>query len=90
MHFVSPLSAIETVDLELVLAVDDSLPMFEGNSFEGTLRVINIPGDDANSFGRLVTDARDDAIAAGLADRGRRIVADGIQFVTEASCDTGG
>ena len=44
--------------------------MFEANEFDGTRRVIDISGDGANNFGRLVNEARDDAIGAELPSTG--------------------
>lgn len=57
-------------------AIDNSRPMFEANEFDGTRRVIDISGDGANNFGRLVNEARDDAIAAGITINGLPIVND--------------
>ena len=57
-------------------AIDNSLPMFGANEFDGTRRVIDISGDGANNFGRLVNEARDDAIAVGITINGLPIVND--------------
>jgi hypothetical protein len=51
-------------------AIDASMALFEGNGFDGTRRVIDISGDGPNNNGRLVTEARDDAIAKGVTING--------------------
>ena len=57
-------------------AIENSLPMFEANEFEGIRRVIDISGDGANNYGRFVNEARDDAVAAGITINGLPIIND--------------
>lgn len=57
-------------------AIDVAVPMFAGNGFNGGRRVIDISGDGANNEGRLVTLARDAAVAAGITINGLPIVND--------------
>ncbi len=57
-------------------AIDLSVPRFTGNGFEGTRRILDVSGDGSNNYGRLVTDARDDAVAAGITVNGLPIVTD--------------
>jgi len=57
-------------------AIDLSVPRFTGNGFEGTRRILDVSGDGSNNYGRLVTDARDDAVAAGITINGLPIVTD--------------
>lgn len=59
-------------------AIDFIAPMFDGNGFEGARRVIDISGDGANNEGRLVTLARDAAVAARITVNGLPIVNDRI------------
>ena len=56
--------------------IEFALPMFADNGFDGTRRAIDISGDGANNNGRLVTRARDEAVAAGIAINGLPIVND--------------
>ncbi len=58
-------------------AIDFAVPLFEGNGFEGTRRVIDVSGDGPNNWGDLVTTARDRAIAAGVTINGLPILDDG-------------
>lgn len=51
-------------------AIDASMALFEGNGFEGLRRVIDVSGDGPNNDGRLVTQARDEAVAAGVTVNG--------------------
>jgi len=51
-------------------AVDFSVPLFEGNGYEGIRRVIDVSGDGANNQGRPVTESRDDAVAKGITING--------------------
>ena len=51
-------------------AIDASMALFEGNGLDGIRRVIDISGDGPNNDGRLITTARDDAIAAGVTVNG--------------------
>jgi Protein of unknown function (DUF1194) len=55
-------------------AIDFSARTFDGNGFEGTRRVIDISGDGHNNRGRPVTDARDEAVAAGIVINGLPIL----------------
>ena len=55
-------------------AIDFALPMFDGNGFEGTRRVIDISGDGPNNNGRWVWEARQTAIAAGVTINGLPII----------------
>ena len=55
-------------------AIDFAAPIFGANDFDGTRRVIDLSGDGANNLGRLVTSARDEAIAKGLIINGLPIV----------------
>ncbi len=55
-------------------AIDIAVPMFTGNGFEGSRRVIDISGDGANNEGRLVSLARDAAVAAHITVNGLPIV----------------
>ncbi len=57
-------------------AIDYAIPMFEGNGFEGTRRVIDISGDGPNNTGGLVSFARDRAAAHGLVINGLPIIND--------------
>lgn len=57
-------------------AIDLSVPRFAENGFEGTRRILDVSGDGSNNYGRLVTDARDDAVAAGIVVNGLPIVTD--------------
>ncbi len=57
-------------------AIEYAVPMFEGNGFEGTRRVIDVSGDGPNNTGGLVTYARDAAVAAGIIINGLPIIND--------------
>ncbi|MDP6788215.1 MAG: DUF1194 domain-containing protein [Rhodospirillales bacterium] len=57
-------------------AIEFALPMFDDNGFEGRRRVIDISADGANNNGRLVTIARDQAVAAGITINGLPIIND--------------
>ena len=57
-------------------AIENSLPIFNANDFDGIRRVIDISGDGANNYGRFVNEARDDAIAAGITINGLPIIND--------------
>ncbi len=54
-------------------AIDFALPLFD-NGFEGTRRAIDVSGDGPNNRGRLVTSARDKAVAAGITINGLPIL----------------
>lgn len=56
-------------------AIDYSVRHLAGNDIDGTRRVIDISGDGANNYGRLVTAARDDAVKQGITINGLPIVA---------------
>ena len=61
-------------------AIDYALPLFAGNGFEGTRRVIDVSGDGPNNAGDLVNAARDRAVAAGLTVNGLPILDDSSGF----------
>ena len=56
--------------------IDFAVPLFDANDVEGRRHVIDISGDGPNNRGRLVTGARDDAVAAGIAINGLAIIND--------------
>ena len=58
-------------------AIDRSAPMFAANGFEGARRIIDISGDGANNYGRLVTEARDAAVKQGITINGLPILTSG-------------
>jgi len=51
------------------------------NAFEGTRSIVDISGDGANNYGRLVTEARDEAVSQG-------VIINGLPILTETP--TGG
>lgn len=51
-------------------AIDFAAAMFDGNGFEAARQVIDISGDAASNDGRLVTLARDEAVAKGVTING--------------------
>lgn len=51
-------------------AIDYATWAFDENGFQGLRRVIDISGDGPNNQGRTVTDARDEALAAGIVING--------------------
>jgi hypothetical protein len=51
-----------------------SLPHFDANDFDGTRRIIDISGDGANNYGKIVSEARDIAVAAGVTINGLPIL----------------
>ncbi len=51
-------------------AIEYAMPLFAKNGFEAPRRVIDISGDGPNNSGRLVTLARQEAIAAGFTING--------------------
>jgi len=57
-------------------AIDRSVRHLAANGFEGTRRIIDISGDGANNYGRLVTQARDDAVKQGVTINGLPILAE--------------
>ncbi len=54
--------------------IDYAVPLFGMKDFRGTRRVLDISGDGPNNSGRLVTAARDAAVAAGVTINGLPIV----------------
>ncbi len=71
--WIVPASAFRT---SISGAIEFALPLFDGNGFEGTRRVIDVSGDGPNNGGRLVVDARDEAVAAGVTINGLPILDD--------------
>jgi hypothetical protein len=57
-------------------AIDRSAPLFAANAYDGARRVIDISGDGANNYGRLVTAARDEAVRQGIVINGLPILTD--------------
>lgn len=55
-------------------AIEFALPLFDGNGFEGTRRVVDVSGDGPNNWGALVTTARNRAVAAGVTVNGLPIL----------------
>ncbi len=55
-------------------ALDYAVEMFEDNGFEGWRKVVDVSGDGPNNRGRPVTDARDAALARGVAINGLPIL----------------
>jgi uncharacterized protein DUF1194 len=51
-------------------SIDFSASLFAGNGFTSPRRIIDISGDGPNNDGRLVTSARDDAVARGITING--------------------
>ncbi|MCJ2141902.1 DUF1194 domain-containing protein [Methylobacterium sp. E-066] len=51
-------------------ALDFSVGLLRTSGFEATRRVIDVSGDGPNNDGRKVTEARDDAVAAGVVVNG--------------------
>lgn len=51
-------------------AIDYAAPAFAANGFDGGRRVIDISGDGPNNLGRLVSSARDAAVAKGITING--------------------
>ncbi|MGE0566166.1 MAG: DUF1194 domain-containing protein [Pseudolabrys sp.] len=49
-------------------------PMFEASGYRGLRRVIDVSGDGANNSGPLVTQARDEVLAAGITINGLPIM----------------
>jgi len=56
-------------------AIDHAMSLFPASPFQGARRVIDVSGDGANNRGRPSTDARDDAVAAGVGINGLPILA---------------
>lgn len=57
-------------------AIDYAMPLFDGNGYEGTRKVIDVSGDGSNNRGRPAAAARDDALARGIVINGLPIVND--------------
>ena len=57
-------------------ALQFAQPLFDRNGFQSRRRVIDISGDGANNYGRLVTLSRDEAVTAGITINGLPIVND--------------
>jgi hypothetical protein len=55
-------------------ALDFTAGLFEGSGYEATRRVIDVSGDGPNNQGRLVTEARDAALAKGIVINGLPIM----------------
>ena len=70
-------------------AIDLSVPRFAANRFQGTRRIIDISGDGANNYGRLVNEARDAAVSAGITINGLPIISDqaSLMYPTIADLD---
>jgi Protein of unknown function (DUF1194) len=56
-------------------AIDYAMRLFPGSGFKGFKRVIDVSGDGSNNRGRSVTEARDEAVAAGVVINGLPILA---------------
>ena len=58
-------------------AIDFIVPLFERNGFDGLRQVIDISGDGPNNQGRMVTAARDNAVARGVTINGLPLMTSG-------------
>ena len=56
-------------------AIDHALKLLPSSPYKGTKRVIDVSGDGSNNRGRSVTEARDDAVRAGVVINGLPILA---------------
>jgi hypothetical protein len=56
-------------------AIDYSMRLFTGTGFKAFKHVIDVSGDGSNNRGRNVTEARDEAVAAGVVINGLPILA---------------
>lgn len=54
--------------------IDRAVQLYIGNGFSGTRKVIDVSGDGPNNSGRLVTEARDEAVAKGYIINGLPLV----------------
>ena len=54
--------------------IDEAMRMLDTAGFEAQRRVIDVAGDGTNNSGRDVTDARDDAVKAGVTINGLAII----------------
>ena len=61
-------------------AIDYAMPQFARNDYDAKRRVVDISGDGPNNWGRSVTKARDEAVAAGITINGLPIVNDRPSF----------
>ena len=55
-------------------AIDAAAKMFQGNGFDSSRLIIDVSGDGPNNNGRIVTQARDDAVAQGITINGLPLV----------------
>ena len=55
-------------------AIDAAMKMFGGNGYDGARLVIDVSGDGPNNNGRIVTEARDDAVEQGFTIHGLPLV----------------
>ncbi len=55
-------------------AIDAAMKMFRGNGFDGARLVIDVSGDGPNNNGRIVTQARDEAVEQGVTINGLPLV----------------
>lgn len=60
-------------------AIDDARRRLDDNGFDGERRVIDISGDGPNNNGRIVTHARDDAVADGITINGLPLMTGGTE-----------
>ncbi|HEX2018411.1 MAG TPA: DUF1194 domain-containing protein [Aurantimonas sp.] len=58
-------------------AIDFAAPLFDRNGFDGLRQVIDVSGDGPNNQGRMVTEARDDAVARGVTINGLPLMTSG-------------
>ena len=56
--------------------IDHAMKLLASSGFEATRRVIDVCGDGTNNHGRMVEDARDEAIEAGVGINGLAIIND--------------
>ncbi len=61
----------------IAAAIDAIAPTFDGNGYDGLRRVIDISGDGPNNQGRSITEARDAAVARGIAINGLPLMTSG-------------
>ncbi len=61
-------------------ALDFIVPLFDRNGFVGRRRVVDISGDGPNNQGRMVTAARDAAVARGITINGLPLMTSGGGF----------
>jgi hypothetical protein len=55
-------------------AIDAGMKLFQDNGFNGTRQVLDVSGDGPNNNGRLVTQARDEALEMGVTINGLPLV----------------